>query len=307
MNGKLIVVSMGLCAAFFGCNPNNPMEVGSNQVTKTTAASSLPIMHASDVGVGLDGTVWCIGKEIAYSSGDHKIYKLENNVWIEVGGGGVRIDVDANGIPWLVNAAGTVYQRQGSAISESYWYNRGGSAKDIGVGGDGSVWIIGKQKVSGTNDYKIYKLLNGSWKLSNGGGQFIDVLDDGRPAITNAIGAVYIKSANNTWASWGVPIPGGNGTDITAGHQDLRTDPSILNTTYGVCIIGQDRQVYEYRYALQGDGSRKWKWEVCNEPGAVECSAISCKPQNYTNPYSLPMIIGVRYNDMVIVKLNNRL
>jgi len=44
----------------------------------------------------------------------------------------------AKGHPWVVNSNGNIYSR-----ASGNWQQLPGLAKDIGVGADGSVWVIG--------------------------------------------------------------------------------------------------------------------------------------------------------------------
>ena len=92
---------------------------------------------AKDIGVGADGTVWVIGTNV--ESGGYAIYKRNGSSWNKIVGSGVRISVQPDGRAWLVNKFGSIYQYNGSGWSKK----TGTTAKDIGVGADGSVWIIG--------------------------------------------------------------------------------------------------------------------------------------------------------------------
>ena len=72
-------------------------------------------------------------------AGGYGIWKrINNNDWQEIGGGAVRIDVDDKGVPWVINSIGEIFKREGDN-----WRCMPGRANDIGIGGDGSVWIIG--------------------------------------------------------------------------------------------------------------------------------------------------------------------
>jgi hypothetical protein len=246
-------------ACFIGCGSESPIQriVSPNTPIAISNSPSFQI-PALDIGLNQNGTMWCIGRDNYYPSGDHQIFKWTGSGWTVVNGGGVRIDVAADGTPWLVNAAGTVYVRQNSGTGNVPWINMGGNARDIGVGADGSVWIIGKDRIPGTSDYKIFKLVNGVWTQSNGGGVYIDVLDDGRPAIINNAYSVYIKTGNSLTSAW-QQIPNGSGKDIAADHQQL-DNRGNNHATYGICIIGMDNKIYEYCYSTLNN---KWEWSGC--------------------------------------------
>lgn len=93
---------------------------------------------AMDIGVGEDGAVWIIGQDQSIS---RAIFSTDGTRtvtgWQKVDGGAVRIAIDPSGNPWVVNAGGGIYQRQGNT-----WTPVAGSAKDITVGPDGTVYIV---------------------------------------------------------------------------------------------------------------------------------------------------------------------
>ena len=115
---------------------------------------------ARDIGAGADGSIWAITK-IAYQGG------YEIAWWNEPAGGGcavidggaVQLSVDPQGNPWIVNDVGIIYRRSGSWKQLSgNWQPLSGTARDIGVGADGSVWIVGTAPVAG--GFKIYRLVS---------------------------------------------------------------------------------------------------------------------------------------------------
>ena len=58
--------------------------------------------------------------------------------WTKVGGSAVNISVLSRDVPYLTNNNDFIFKRNGAS-----WKRLSGRAKDIGVGADGSVWIIG--------------------------------------------------------------------------------------------------------------------------------------------------------------------
>ncbi|MFT7208005.1 MAG: hypothetical protein ACI9JU_002772, partial [Pseudohongiellaceae bacterium] len=84
--------------------------------------------NARDIGIGADGSVWV-------TSGGGT-YLFDEGNWVGVRGSGVRIDVDPNGIPWVIDHTNDIHQ-----LIAGRWIQRNGEARDIGIGGDGSVWI----------------------------------------------------------------------------------------------------------------------------------------------------------------------
>ena len=109
---------------------------------------------AKDIGISADGTVWVIGTNKMH--GGYGIYVMYNNNgerWTKMKGSGVRISVDPNGKAWVVNKFDHIYRY--NARASGGWDRIVGTAKDIGVGIDGSVWKIGTD-VKG-HGYGIYR------------------------------------------------------------------------------------------------------------------------------------------------------
>lgn len=82
------------------------------------------------------------------------------------------------------------------------WQRLYGEAKDIGVGADGSVWIIGADDHYG--DYGIYYLHGDYWERIYGSGIRIDVDPWGNPWIVNADHDIY-RLVGDRWQR----LPGG--------------------------------------------------------------------------------------------------
>jgi len=88
------------------------------------------------------------------------------------------------GRPWVVNSSGQIFQWMGDR-----WKRVPGHARDIGVGADGSVWIISAKPVKG--GYGIFQWENGGWQQVPGGAVRIDVGPDGRPWVVNASDQIF--------------------------------------------------------------------------------------------------------------------
>ncbi len=139
---------------------------------------------AKDIGIGADGSVWIVGTNPV--SGGYGIYKWDGENWEGVDGGAVRIDVDPQGNPWIVNDNGYIFRRV-----DNSWVQLFGAAKDIGIGADGSVWIVGTNPVSG--GYGIYKWDGKNWKVVDGGAVQISVDKYGIPWVVNLSNHTYRK------------------------------------------------------------------------------------------------------------------
>ena len=111
---------------------------------------------AKDVGAGENGVLWHIGNNAV--TGGFGIYRWNGNGWDDMKGGGVRIDVDPKGNAWIVSQDGQIWRYTGSG----WTIVPGVSARDIGVGADGSVFVAAK------DDGSIYKLNGSSWVKRDG-------------------------------------------------------------------------------------------------------------------------------------------
>ena len=133
---------------------------------------------ARDIAVGANGRVWILGNTAV--SGGYSSYrrKADNSGWGDpIPGGGVRISVDPSGNAWFVNDEQKIYKHNGSSFEL-----RSGSARDISIGGDGSIWIIGNGSSSG--GYTIHECVSNEWFRTTGSGVRISA-GDGTPWITN--------------------------------------------------------------------------------------------------------------------------
>ncbi|MGG9970242.1 T9SS type A sorting domain-containing protein [Ferruginibacter sp. SUN002] len=147
-----------------------------------------------------------------YSSGDP--------AWIHpAGNNAVRLDIETSGINWQINAANNIY-RNGVAS---------GTAKDVGVGADNGVYIIG-------TDDKIYKWVSGSsYTALAGSPQPTGKRVDGGPVGT----AWYVGLNNHVYEYTGTTsinhgLPGGQAAkDIAVGSNGtawtIAPNPSNVN------------------------------------------------------------------------------
>ena len=87
---------------------------------------------------------------------------------------------------WAVNQAGNVYQ-----LNQKWgWTPRlGEKAQDIGVGADGSTWIVGTSPVYG--GYIIYRWTANGYVRVDGGAVRIDVDANGRAWVVNSMNDIY--------------------------------------------------------------------------------------------------------------------
>ena len=153
---------------------------------------------ATDIGVGANGSVWIVGTNPV--AGGYGIYRWTGSGWTPVPGGATRIAVDPSGNPWVVNSAGQIYNWVGNpwvvnSAGQIYnwvgndWVVHSGAATDIGVGADGSVWIVGTNPVAG--GYGIYTWTGPGLVPVPGGAVVISVGPSGNPWVVNSAGQIY--------------------------------------------------------------------------------------------------------------------
>ena len=148
-----------------------------------------------DIGVGADGSVWVAGPHI---------YKWMGKYWNKFPGDAERVDVDPNGLPWILNKSGDIYRWE-----NNNWHKMPGRATDIGIGANGDVWIIGTDVIN--SNHGIYKWNGTQWVKHPGAAVRIDVGPNGTPWVVNAAGDIY-KFTNNSWHQ----LPG-KAKDISVG------------------------------------------------------------------------------------------
>jgi hypothetical protein len=178
-------------AVAFTCKDGVPPVVVSSDAGSAWAPTGY---QATDIAVG-GGKVWFINGQT--------IYQVTASGPQAVAGAATRIAVDPKGVPWVVNAGGSIFKWSGTA-----WTLMPGQASDIGIGVGGGVWIIAKAD-------GVPSLWNGTDRFvpAGGAGTRISVGVDGTPFIVNAAGEVYKM---NTSRVWGL-LPITNASDISVG------------------------------------------------------------------------------------------
>jgi hypothetical protein len=96
----------------------------------------------------------------------------------------VAIAVDPDGNPWVVNSAHQIFH-----WNRSGWTLFPGAAVDVGVGFDGSVWVVGTNPTVG--GYGIYLWDGQAWNAFPGGAVRIAVDPDGAPWVVNSAHQIY--------------------------------------------------------------------------------------------------------------------
>ena len=158
--------------------------------------------EARDISVGADGSVWVLGGNsypaIDYDffdngeiNNDFGLYVLDEYGWLEVPGAGIRLDVDPDGYPWIINSEHEIWR-----LSPYGWERIPGRAHDIGIGADGSVWVLGTTERRG--GYEVFRYTGFGWQKAHGTGVRIDVDPFGDPWVINHDDEIF-RLTNGIW------------------------------------------------------------------------------------------------------------
>lgn len=158
--------------------------------------------------------------------------------------GGAAATPGGPGTPWVVNAQGAIYQR-----ADGSWQKVAGAARHIGVGADGTAWVIGTEPAPGGR--VLYRLGPNGWVKVDGGAERIAVGPDGQPWVITNTGAILrrvgqrwqampgaardigIGADGSVWVIGLDPAPGGNGVHRWQQGQWLRIDGGGVRVAVG--------------------------------------------------------------------------
>ena len=182
-------------------------------------------------------------------------------------GAASRIAVDPSGNPWVVNGINQIFRR-----SNGSWLRIPGRARDIGIGADGSVWIIGAQAGILTNSAMwgsgsevdgsvrgylaaalsggdaVYRWNGSGWDRVEGSGVRIAVDPTGNAWIINRTAEIF-QFVAGSWRR----LPG-SAIDIGIGAEG-----SVWVVGSEVSSSGQGNSVFRW------NGVDGWRWV----PGAA--------------------------------------
>ncbi len=118
-----------------GTPPPPPPSCSSGQNNAQTANfNSLPaVVGANDVATGVNGSVWYVTSGGTFNVLGGSIAK-----------GGKRLTVDPSGNPWIVDFNGNIWRSTGGGQVTLL----PGLARDIGIGANGAVWVIGTNSLN---------------------------------------------------------------------------------------------------------------------------------------------------------------
>ncbi len=191
--------------------------------------------QAEDIAAAQNGRLWVLGPESAY--GGWLVYNQDINGTREFAGAvAVRIATGPNGIPWIVTLDGGIWRHSTAAATSGTWTQVTGCAKDIAIGGNGDVWVLGCPDSQGL--LGVYKWNGGSgFTGADGRGVRIAVSSSGRPLVVASNGTVWRRnSADPNVSGWKrLPDVGATPNDNT----DIYADASD-----SVWLIGKDDEGY---------------------------------------------------------------
>ncbi|HEX04405.1 MAG TPA: hypothetical protein ENH10_04525 [Bacteroidetes bacterium] len=155
--------------------------------------------------------------------------KWAEGEWIPIVGGAARIDVGPDGLPYAVNPKNGL----GKFTDKGTWSEYPRYASDVGVGADGTLWMIGSE----SENYSVarWSTEDSEWINIVGEPRRIDVGPDGTPYVVNENGTVFFYNG----VKW-IEMPG-KLTDISVGAD---------GTIWGVGTNKQDN----------GSGFGIWKY-----------------------------------------------
>lgn len=138
-NGGGIYIASDAAGVPFVINKNG--EIWKKNDATLTSSFTKTTGLGSDIGSG--GATWMIGRTLISGTSDYPIFKWNGTGWIQASnGGGVKIAVDPNGVPWVINSKGEIWKKNDATLTSSFT-KLSGLATDIGIGSNGSVWITG--------------------------------------------------------------------------------------------------------------------------------------------------------------------
>jgi len=107
------------------------------------------IGRALDIAINAKGAIWAVGatKKIAGGRGIY-FWHNESNKWRSLPGGAVKIAVNPDGQPVIINSQGNVFKY--NQFSKG-WKRLPGSLREIVISKKGQMFGIGTEKVRGSH------------------------------------------------------------------------------------------------------------------------------------------------------------
>lgn len=176
-----------------------------------------PTGRATDIATG-GGAVWAIGETAAGE--DYPVFrKKPDDSWEQIADSwAVKVAVEPNGTPWVLNAAHNIFRRRGVERTNRRGNDWGtgpipGGGTDIAVGAEGTVYLIGDDNAGGGN-HSLFRWDGSAFVYEPGmTGVHVAVDSNGNPWVARADFTIS-RRMGGVWST----VPGnGLARDIAAG------------------------------------------------------------------------------------------
>ena len=166
---------------------------------------NIPGVKAHDIASNSQGELY-VTAEPKDKSGGYTIYNYYGAKWNKIDGSLTRLALSDDGTLWGVNTAGSVLKREFVKESWSWTWKTVADtvmAQDIGVGPNGEVWIIGKDRLEPYPDHWVCQVLkDGTLKKEEAAISLRIAVDPlGMPWSVNSGGGLFQK-VNEEWKFW---------------------------------------------------------------------------------------------------------
>src|SRR6185436_5795538 len=152
---------------------------------------------AIDIGASTNDDVWIVGT-------DNHPYRWNGSNWDpdRTSKTFLRIAVDPAGVPWATNSSNQIFRRQSGNPFSDDWELMRGAGSDIGIGGNGDVWMVGSDQTARKFNFAPTVL---DWQpvLAAAAAKRIAVSPSGRPWIVTTSNGIQSLSNNDpTTGTW---------------------------------------------------------------------------------------------------------
>lgn len=230
---KIAILAIAIASLFTACKKDAIVSSKGNTFLLNKSLAPVPSSDnwellpgtGTDISVGADGSVFAIDTTIVTTSTGYRVVKWNGTAWTVVSGGaGVRIAVDPSGMPWVVTKSNLIYKYNGST-----WTLLPGTATDIGIGANGSVFAIDTTTASPTGGFRVVKWNGTGWTVMTGAaGVRVAVDSTGAPWVVNKSHLIF-RYNGTTWSALS-----GTATDIgVGGHNSVYIVGTTIITSSG--------------------------------------------------------------------------
>lgn len=230
-------------------SPNSMMKQEACKSTKPIQSVRRP-GKANDISAGADGSIWAIG--VNEVTGGYGIWKRFGTIWKQVTAvnektwvGAVRIAVSPQGAAYFVRDNGAIGYF--TLDAEPKLVRLPGRGKDISIGGDGSIFVIGGKPVNGGWGVWRWNADNNKWVKFNGlGGTSIAVDPQGNPWVIDDKNNIY-KWSTGAWSK-----VRGSASSIAIGPEGSVITLGVRKTQGGFRVFKWDHETTRWHFIASG-------------------------------------------------------